>query len=170
MNRKSRLRDASLQRKEKKATTKRVQLAMAERPCGPCVACCTTMGVSELGKQPGVVCWHLGTSEHVGCGIYGTRPNSCRTFNCLWKKGLGSTDERPDRTGIIFDVSIPPIQALIAREITFGAFEQHSDMFDRLGKEGQLVILLRDEKMVRMIGPPDKVTATMALIPKKDIL
>ena len=52
------------------------------RGCDGCTACCKTMGVVELGKDPNVWCSHcrIGT----GCGIYESRPASCSTFECVW--------------------------------------------------------------------------------------
>lgn len=66
------------------------------RRCGRCTMCCTWIGVTELGKPAGVPCQHL-TPD--GCGIYDTRPESCRKFECAWKLGLGDATVRPDRLG-----------------------------------------------------------------------
>ena len=52
------------------------------RNCDGCTLCCKVMGVAELDKKPGVECTHciVGT----GCGIYGSRPQMCREFNCYY--------------------------------------------------------------------------------------
>lgn len=76
------------------------------RSCGACSACCTVLGVAELGKDRYQPCAHLGGS---GCGIYAERPTSCRRFECQWLRGVlevdGSVDPtlRPDACGVVFD-------------------------------------------------------------------
>ena len=59
------------------------QVARAgERACGTCTLCCKLMEVRDLGKDDGVWCKHV--LQGRGCGIYQTRPESCRTFLCGW--------------------------------------------------------------------------------------
>lgn len=36
-----------------------------------------------------------------GCRIYNLRPLLCRQFFCGWRLGLGTEDDRPDKTGVI---------------------------------------------------------------------
>ena len=40
------------------------------------------MGVTALEKPAGKWCRHF--SKAGGCAVYGTRPQDCRVFNCLW--------------------------------------------------------------------------------------
>lgn len=40
------------------------------------------MGVTALAKPAGKWCAHFSRAR--GCGIYETRPDDCRVFNCLW--------------------------------------------------------------------------------------
>ena len=40
------------------------------------------MGVTALAKPAAKWCVHFRRST--GCGIYDTRPEDCRVFNCLW--------------------------------------------------------------------------------------
>lgn len=92
----------------------------AERECGECSACCTALEVAPLSKARGVACVHLSSIAGAGCGIYETRPDECRAFECLWKAGLLEVHERPDLTGVVVfrsSASIEegrPIDALIA--------------------------------------------------------
>ena len=61
------------------------------------------MGVEELGKTIGCRCEHA--TDH-GCGIYGNHPDSCKTWQCLWRQGeLWGEDNRPDKLGLMFDTS-----------------------------------------------------------------
>jgi len=53
-----------------------------ERHCGSCTLCCKLIGVHELAKPERVWCIHCDRSR--GCRIYEDRPESCRTFACLW--------------------------------------------------------------------------------------
>lgn len=60
--------------------------------CGSCSACCTLLGVPDIGKAPRMRCWH--TTMHGGCAIHGeaTKPSACKSFKCLWL----ASQERPD--------------------------------------------------------------------------
>lgn len=96
--------------------------------CGACTACCTVMGVHEINKPMYVKCDHVCAS---GCGIYPARPQSCRDWMCLWRRGLviGGENYRPDKLGIILDVSAredTPFgsQCLIAYEVRPGAMKE----------------------------------------------
>ena len=84
--------------------------ALADRACGDCTACCVLPDIDtpELKKPEGQVCPHC-TGK--GCGIYDTRPEVCRTFNCAWKRIASMTPEtRPDRLGVMFTLErhLPP--------------------------------------------------------------
>ncbi|MGA0596650.1 YkgJ family cysteine cluster protein [Enterovirga sp. CN4-39] len=69
------------------------------RECGGCTLCCKTMSVWEIEKPNNVWCRHV--RNHTSCSIYETRPNSCRTFNCLWLRGVGTDAMRPDRSRVV---------------------------------------------------------------------
>jgi hypothetical protein len=74
---------------------------VANRVCGDCTACCTVMGVVELNKANYQPCSH-----NCGrCGIYNSRPSTCRSWSCGWLLGLIEGDERrrPDQIGLLFN-------------------------------------------------------------------
>jgi hypothetical protein len=75
------------------------------RPCGECQACCTVLGIKELGKPTHTRCPH---QCEAGCDIYEDRPPTCRGYSCLWQLGILEGDERrrPDRLGVIFDFRV----------------------------------------------------------------
>lgn len=83
------------------------RLLVAERSCGPCTACCTLVGVEELGKTPWTPCRHEKDpfiEDGPGCRCYDGRPAGCRTFLCIWRLGaLVDEDDRPDRLGVMID-------------------------------------------------------------------
>lgn len=100
-----------------------LQRAKPGRECGRCSACCTLIGVGELGKPERTPCAHLAPGGR-GCGCYATRPESCRSYVCLWLAGFGGSDDRPDRTGVMFDVTQireGQQQKLVAWELRRGA-------------------------------------------------
>mgnify|MGYP006270571377 FL=1 len=96
------------------------------RSCGGCTACCTVMAVEELAKPGFTPCGHLrepdGSGRQGGCGRYGSRPASCRSFECLWLRGLVLTSEehRPDRVGLVL-APTEDRRTLVAREVWPGA-------------------------------------------------
>lgn len=80
------------------------------RSCGDCVACCTSLEITDvaLNKRAGLPCPHCTASP--GCAIYQSRPQVCRTFHCAWRS-MPALDEswRPDLSGaMILQVSSPP--------------------------------------------------------------
>lgn len=60
------------------------------KECGSCSMCCKVMGIRELAKPRNTWCSHVVKGK--GCGIYETRPGTCRQFECVWLK----TDTMPD--------------------------------------------------------------------------
>jgi hypothetical protein len=85
------------------------------RECGPCSECCFSIGVHELDKRMFARCKHEKISKRGACSIYKTRPESCKTFSCLWLGGHFDRKDRPDRTGIVFATAdMPGCQIVIA--------------------------------------------------------
>ena len=68
------------------------------RKCGSCTECCEKLGVTEIDKPEFTPCPHQ--LDHK-CGIYATRPKSCRTYNCLWLQGVGPSSLRPDKSRVV---------------------------------------------------------------------
>lgn len=76
--------------------------------CDGCTACCKTMGVHELDKPANVRCVHC--TMGVGCGIYQTRPDSCRAFECVWlrtQRGASplARELRPDASRVVMSTA-----------------------------------------------------------------
>jgi hypothetical protein len=74
--------------------------------CGNCDVCCWVLGVVELGKPYYVTCQHQREGQ-TGCVVYGSHPNSCKSYFCGWMTGLiAEADEkyRPDRFGVLMTV------------------------------------------------------------------
>lgn len=70
------------------------------RACGSCSLCCKLVGIAELNKPMGQWCPHCIKSG--GCGIYESRPNECRTFNCEWLTNAQISDDwRPIRSKMV---------------------------------------------------------------------
>src|SRR3989304_1785027 len=78
------------------------------RACGPCTACCFTMGVTELAKPRNARCSRV--IDGKGCGVYDGRPQSCQDFSCVWLMDDGRVlrnMERPDRVGLVLYATSP---------------------------------------------------------------
>jgi hypothetical protein len=82
-----------------------------DRRCGECTMCCKVFPIPETGKADYENCPHL--VPGVGCGIYETRPQTCRDFFCMWRFDA-SLDEawKPSNAGFV--LHDPPPWALIA--------------------------------------------------------
>lgn len=100
----------------------KASLPVVGRSCGPCSACCTSLGVEEINKPRDTPCVHQCGQ---GCSIYESRPPSCQTYHCLWLAGLIEGDERrrPDQLGVIFDEGSTLEDVITCREIVPEASE-----------------------------------------------
>lgn len=75
------------------------------RQCGECQACCEVEAVETVKKPMFARCEHQCA---LGCGIYESRPAECRNFQCLWLQGHFGKHHRPDKCGIMLDISNEP--------------------------------------------------------------
>lgn len=141
------------------------------RACGTCSACCTSMAVEEIGKVQDVACDKLAAK---GCGIYDTRPQSCRDFKCLWlvADDVIRGDDRPDRCGLVLDVNdatdIGLPQAIVAHEAWSGAATQAAGatLIAELSRIGVVIIRAVDGNR-RLKGPAHLVAAYQAHLLRK---
>ena len=81
---------------------------VADRACGECSVCCVDLTIEEpdLMKPQGYRCPHL--AQAGGCGIYPSRPNTCRLFHCGWRRLKWVREAlRPDRSQVL--VKLRPV-------------------------------------------------------------
>ena len=70
------------------------------RQCGSCTLCCKLLAVKDIDKPAGTACAHC--DPHDRCGIYDTRPKSCRLFNCYFLTNPKLREEwRPSKSNIV---------------------------------------------------------------------
>jgi hypothetical protein len=71
------------------------------RECGGCVECCRVipLDLPELAKPTGQLCAYC--VDGAGCAVHAIRPETCRTWFCLWRMVELSDDWRPDRSGVV---------------------------------------------------------------------
>lgn len=72
------------------------------RKCGGCTACCFTHSIYALAKP--AKRWCPECSVGGGCRIYATRPDECKTYECMWLEGYGLDQHRPDRMHVVAQV------------------------------------------------------------------
>jgi len=126
----------------------------ANRACGDCTACCTAIGVEELGKPYACPCHHLCGK---GCGIYKDRPESCKAFGCLWLDGWAGPAMRPDKSGIIlfFQKKTDGIPELAIFELWAKAADNPV-----VGSLALLALGAVDQRCQIMIYPPGSMAGT----------
>lgn len=71
------------------------------RSCGECNLCCTVQGVEEIQKPINVRCSNLNVLGR--CGCYATRPQSCRSYMCLWRQGFMPDVLKPSRSRAVME-------------------------------------------------------------------
>lgn len=76
--------------------------------CDGCTACCKILKIRELDKPANTWCRHCKIG--VGCGIYDSRPESCRVYECVWLQSQRGgkplpLDLRPDASRVVIGVT-----------------------------------------------------------------
>lgn len=134
---------------------------VAVNTCGDCTACCTTMGVAELDKAPARRCPHQCAA---GCGIYETRPPTCREFECVWLQGTFHGDPReaslrPDLFGFVLVAADPArfgLHVVFAHEVWSGAVEDPKKMAVLEGFAQVSLVVVTSGSRRKVMGPADK--------------
>lgn len=74
---------------------------LPDRTCGGCVECCRVIPLQlpELSKPTGELCAYC--VKGAGCSVHAMRPETCRTWFCLWRVIELDDDWRPDRSGVV---------------------------------------------------------------------
>jgi hypothetical protein len=134
------------------------------------------MGIVELAKPPYKPC---ANECATGCSIYEKRPEPCAGYYCVWlfegrpdlakvPKQLLRDDDRPDKSGLMFEASSinrdesefekeAGVPFLTVRETRPGAFDSHwaKKVLQRLSKRALVIRLYEDGRRAAM-GPPEK--------------
>lgn len=82
------------------------------RECGECNKCCSGMLIGNSHGNPfggNRACVFLIDSK---CTIYGTRPQSCKDYQCAWSQGLLKEESRPDKCNVLVSVEGKKVQFL----------------------------------------------------------
>lgn len=74
------------------------------RQCGGCEVCCYIAEVKDVNKSAFQKCKH----QCDGCAIFGKseRPQVCVDFECMWLRGYGNENDRPDKNGLLAGLSV----------------------------------------------------------------
>lgn len=126
------------------------------RPCGKCTLCCKLFMLPELEKPAGKWCRHCLTGQ--GCGIHDTKPQPCRSFQCMWTvvEALDA-NWRPDIAGftmtsvdmnIFVDVD-PDAPDAWLRQPYYDQFK----VWSRRNVQKYLTVLIRGPKRAIMVFP-----------------
>ena len=89
---------------------------MKTRKCGDCNLCCK-LPHTDFKKEYE---WCSNCEIGVGCKIYETRPQVCKDFSCLWKKGLIEEELKPNKVGFY----IVPEMAVSYRDKIFTIYAE----------------------------------------------
>ena len=135
----------------------------AKRDCGPCSACCTSLGVPEIHKPAGQKCQQVKAGG--GCEGYSQRPSACRAYKCQWLLGNFARTDRPDLLGVSLDKTegIRPDMfpgdgwAYIAREAVPGGFELAKSLLTELAHTNVVILIVEVQGKRVVLGPPEKV-------------
>ena len=106
---------------------------MSIRACEACSVCCEILEIPTLKKPKKTLCSNVCSTG--GCSIYDTRPEECRTFQCLWSEGFTGPGQRPDKSGIMaYYVDTQYGRTLLILEVKQKAFVRRSSLKEKLIK------------------------------------
>ena len=136
---------------------------MSVRSCGSCTECCTVLSIPSLEKSRLTPCSHLKRKKKRkkgGCGIYGKRPEECRTFQCAWTSAEIPKQMRPDKTGLMaYWVESQFGLALLITETRQAAFDRSSQelesIIDIAHSQGRAVLLATHDGRGSAVLPDD---------------
>ncbi len=134
----------------------------AGRKCGGCTACCRMYISDSLTPNLKSACKYV---QHRGCPLYGqiARPSPCPQYSCGWLRGYGNERNRPDRTGVYFEVRKVDLFSgytiiLIWRDDRFDNDYLDTLLYDSL-REGYIAAVITREEHVSLYVP-DFITLT----------
>jgi hypothetical protein len=126
--------------------------------------CCKVMGVVELEKEPGVWCQHCQIGK--GCGVYETRPATCREYECIWLQHADLPDElRPDRCKVVLTSTtdgegivahVDPKNPEAVEKGLMGA------LLKRMGQSGMAVMVVIGTDLRKILYSSSKTDAVVA--------
>ena len=90
-----------------------------------------------------------------------TRPKCCDEYKCLWVRGYGGEEDRPDKALMVFDESRGIENAIEAKPLSGGRekTQEAKDVIDRMSiTTGKIVLVynLYENHIVRVVGLPVK--------------
>lgn len=160
-------------RKMRQANRKRslqlIDALTADRPCGECSACCTKISIAELHKSEGVSCRSLAASG--GCVRYASRPQSCKTFYCLWKTGAVAESERPDKSGFVLMLAMEDdLKFMLAMADTKEQIRESADWLEELALLTCMPVVCRvpQDPEYFAYGAPEQVEAVRVFQERKN--
>lgn len=135
------------------------------RSCGTCDVCCVALTIDgpELRKVQGYRCQHLQPGQ--GCAIYATRPHTCRTFYCGWRRLKWVRESlRPDRSGVLvkLDGEIGP-GGTERLGVSFTLLNRTALKADGLAETVAAAVAARVPVFLRIPGPPGYTSAQAKL-------
>jgi hypothetical protein len=152
---------------------RKIKKPLKARACDGCTECCIVFAVDELLKPARQRCQHV--VDHTGCTRYETRPDACRKFACLWAQGVIPKWARPDKAGIIFDVTRSNsamqihtgLQAMVVRECHTDALKRADvrTLLDAISAIHLLYILDGEQRTMR--GPAEKMARIAAFVQRR---
>jgi hypothetical protein len=81
------------------------------RSCGTCTMCCKVYAIRELNKRAGHWCVHAERGR--GCKIYEDRPDTCKSFYCMWRVDPTLGPEwKPERSHFVVALDLLGFDAL----------------------------------------------------------
>jgi len=78
-----------------------------KRECGDCNVCCIIGAVPELSKPAHTPCIFLKECKKGCCSIFDNPklPDTCKDYNCAWKRGFGGYYEKPSQNKVLFSIN-----------------------------------------------------------------
>jgi|SRR6056300_780454 len=128
------------------------------RNCGECNVCCVVpeMTVADHGfsKKSFVRCPKLsGIISDKQCTIYKDRPTKCSQFTCLWIKGFGNENDRPDKNNLLlFKNRINNGNWIFAIETKEDSILKNKEILIEVSKKSDTAIIIQKFNSKKIAG------------------
>lgn len=142
-------------RAQKAMLEKTLAESLAQRQCGECKACCHILAIPEIEKPFDTMCRHAGPGPRC-CTIYDSRPKPCKEYQCLWKLGAGTLEQRPDQLGLVISPTrpgTPGYPGASVHELWPGAIDANMSGFLHEMAQRHPLLLIREGRLSRVMGP-----------------